>query len=90
MPVRLTVPSICNASLTCSSTAPVSSALAVNGVRRRATNSYRRCGLVPETRPNTEGMVMIYVYSSDTVFVNVTPSKPILQSYQDPGLFVGF
>ena len=30
------------------------------------------------------------MYNSDTVFVNVTPGKPILQSYQDPGLFTGF
>lgn len=87
MQVRPAVPSLYNFSLMCSSTVPVSSAPAVNGVRRRAMNSYRSFGLVPEIRRNSGGMVMIYVYNSDTVFVNVTPR---LQSYQDLWLFTGF
>ena len=49
-------------------------------------SSYLSCELVPEMRRNTEGTV-IYAYDSDTVFVNVTPSKPIQQSYW---LFTGF
>ena len=49
-------------------------------------SSYLGCELVPEIRRNTEG-TMIYAYDSDTVFVNVTPSKPILQFYW---LFTGF
>ena len=85
MPVRFFVPLLYHFLLMRPSTAPVSSVLAVNGVRRRAMSSYRSCGLVLEIRCNTEGTVEIYVYDPDALFVNVTPSKPILQSYQDHG-----
>jgi len=34
-------------------------------------SSYRSCGLVPETRRETEGVAAIYVYNLDTQWVTV-------------------